>query len=207
MKKIKLIFSALIIACSISVNAGGIGGYCGTIDTDSLGDASIVGGFLTFDVVPLVDLYFSGGYVSEFDALEKTTSNGFLGELTRRYEVDDFCLVPLEAGLLVEVGLLDLIEIYGGAGFAYYVLPNFSLVSSDSSFETDVDISDLMGWWGKLGIAIGVPNLKVFAEAKYTSLDTHDIDIDVTTDYFSYKDTLEIDFSNVQLLVGARLEF
>lgn len=201
-------FCGLIVTClTVFAHAGSIGGYCGKIDTDTLGDASIVGGYTTLDIVPFVDLYFSGSYVSDFDAFETNVGSSFLGELTKRYEIDDFHLVPLEAGVLVEFGLLDLIEIYCGAGFSYYVLPSFSLQSTNSSFEKDVDISNLIGWWGKAGVAIGVPHLKVFAEAKYTSLDTHNIDIDVQTNSFSYKDTIEIDFSNVQLLVGARLEF
>ena len=205
--KFKSIFGIAIIASTISLNAGSIGAYCGTIDTESLGDASIVGGYTTFETLPFVKLYFGGSYVSKFDVIEKNVNNGLLGELTRHYKIDDFCLVPLEAGLLLELSLLDVLEVYGGAGFSYYVLPRFSLMGSNSSFEKDVEINNLLGWWGKIGIAIGVPHIKVFAEAKYTSLDTHNIDIDVKTDYFNYSDKIEIDFSNVQLLVGARLEF
>lgn len=205
--KIKLFCGLVLIMLTMATQAGSIGGYCGKIDTETLGDASVVGGFTTIDTIPFVDLYFSGAYVSEFDVFEKKVGSSFLGELTQRYEVDDFYLVPLEAGVLVEVGLLDILEVYCGAGFAYYVLPSFSLTSTNSSFEKDVDISNLIGWWGKVGVALGVPHLKVFAEAKYTSLDTHTIDIDVQSDGFTYKDSVEIDFSNVQLLVGARLEF
>lgn len=205
--KFKPIFCAMLVACSLALHAGSFGGYCGTIDTETLGDASVVGGYTTIDTVPFVNLYFGGSYVSKFDVIEEYKGNSFLGELTKRYEIDDFYLVPLEAGVIVEFGVLDLVEVYCGAGVAYYVLPSFTLSSTDSSFETDVDISNLTGWWGKIGVAAGVPNLKVFAEAKYTSLDKHNVDIDVKTDYFDYKDTIEIDFSNVQLLVGARLEF
>lgn len=205
--KIKKSLIVALISISAILNAGSLGGFCGVIDTDALGDASVVGGYTTFDVFPFVDLYFSGSYVSNFDVFEEKVKNSFLGELTQRYEVDDFYLAPLEAGILVEIGFIDILEVYCGAGFAYYILPSFTLSSTNSSFEKDVDISNLLGWWGKVGVAIGVPHLKVFAEAKYTSLDTHDINIDVTTNYFSYKDTIEIDFSNVQLLVGARLEF
>ena len=46
--KFKSIFGIVIIASTISLNAGSIGGYCGTIDTDTLGDASVVGGYTTF---------------------------------------------------------------------------------------------------------------------------------------------------------------
>lgn len=200
------LFVALVLLSTIS-QAGTIGGFCGTIDTDVLGDASIVGGYTTFDAMPFVDLFFSGSYVSEFDVFENKTKNSFLGELTQRYEVDDFYLVPLEAGVLVEIGLIDLLEVYCGAGFAYYILPSFTLSLNNNSIENDVDISNLLGWWGKIGVAVGVPHLKVFAEAKYTSLDAHNVDIDVATDFFVYKDTIEMDFSNFQLLVGARLEF
>lgn len=206
-KVIKKVLVSTFVFAGLFLQAGTIGGFGGAIDTDALGDASVVGAYTTFDALPFVDLYFSGSYVSEFDVFEKKVGSSFLGELTQRYEVDDFYLVPLEAGILVEIGLIDILEVYCGAGFAYYILPSFTLTSSNSSFEKDVDISNLLGWWGKIGVAVGVPHLKVFAEAKYTSLDTHDINIDVTTNYFSYKDTIEVDLSNVQFLVGARLEF
>lgn len=207
--KIKNIIVVILIIFSMTAQAITLGGYCGRIDTEALGEASVVGGSLAFDTIPFVDLYFGGAYVSSFDVFKESRP---LGKLIRycEYEVDDLYLVPLETGVLVEISLLDIIELYCGAGVVVYLHPNFSLSYSyeKEQLEKEVDISNMFGWWGKAGIAVGIPHLKIFAEAKYTSLDTHKVDIDIETAFLGdIHETVEIDMSNVQVLVGARLEF
>jgi len=62
-------------------------------------------------------------------------------------------LIPLEANALLDIGLF-----YGGAGAGYYLF--------------DSDLADETAWFGLAGVSVGTGGVGVFAEAKYTALET-----------------------------------
>jgi hypothetical protein len=75
----------------------------------------------------------------------------------------DTDLVPLEADVLVDVGIF-----YGGGGMGYYLIGS----------ETE----DTIGYFGVAGAGFSLMGLGVFGEAKYTSIDAEaggrDLDAD-----------------------------
>lgn len=69
---------------------------------------------------------------------------------------DSADVIPLEAMGVVSLGLF-----YGGVGVGYYMF----------DAET-VSLSDEVGWFGLVGVELGLGPVKVFADVKWTQVET-----------------------------------
>lgn len=198
----------LLVACmlaSTQVDAA-IGGFYGKMDTDALGKSdAYYGGMIDIDTVPMIKLRLGAGYAADFEKVDRLS---FLNNIDTaehlRFNLEDICIVPLEVGLLAKIDL-EFIGIYAGVGYAYYVIPEFS-VTSDRR-KTHCDLGDVSGYWGVLGAEIGIGGVCVFAEAKYTGLEKEKTDFNITYGNFTYNHKLELDLSNVAYVVGVRLKW
>ena len=219
----KRIAVAVAISCiGISAShAGSLGAYTGSMDSKLLGSGKIVGGILELDPLPLVSIQFRGGYASSFDKIDFGTINvdnlpeesrlptqQLLAnlDLASQFKLEDFCVIPLEVGLVGRFSILGFIGAYVGGGVGYYVVPGFTVVSKDG-FSVAKDIADISGWWGLIGVEAGLPNLCIFAEAKYTHIVKERLDIDIEYGGYNGVLTADIDLSGMAYVAGIRVKW
>lgn len=222
-KKTNLIAGAVALSFlgAFAAKADSLGAYVGTMDTQLLGAGDIVGGIFEFEPLPLVAIQFRGGYAGSFDQIDLGTvdydnlpqstqgaTSSILNFLNSSgsVELEDFCVIPLEIGLVGKLPLFGFLGVYAGGGVGYYVVPAFD-IASEGGFSASEDIDDISGYWGLVGIEAGFPSLCFFAEAKYTSIVEEDLDIEV--EYAGYTGTLtaDIDLSGMTYLAGVRLKW
>jgi len=214
------VFDIALLFSSFSAHAdNSLSVYWGTMNTQLFGRGSIVGGALEFSPVPVVSLQLRGGYANDFDRFninapstdgmsqyEKEISNLVFGSLENagRAQLKNFSVIPLEIGLSGRTGFLDFLGVYTAFGYGYYVVPEFT-VASRTGFEHAKKANNISGWWGLIGIEGGIPNLKLFAEVKYTRAVASDIEIEL--EYAGHKGILNanIDLSGFSYLAGVRL--
>lgn len=219
----KLIAAAIAISCiGISTShAGSLGAYMGSMDSKLLGSGEIVGGILELDPVPFVSIQLRGGYASTFDKIDFGTINldnlpessrlptqQMLAhlDLANQFELEDFCVIPLEIGLVGRFSFLGFVGAYVGGGVGYYVVPAFNVVS-ENGFSVSKDIADISGWWGLVGVEAGLPNLCIFAEAKYTNMIKKGLEIEVEQGGYSGTLTADIDLSGMTYIAGIRVKW
>lgn len=213
--------AAALVTMASAAKADSLGAYYGSMDTEMLGKGDIVGGVFEFDALPLISIQLRGGYADSFEELNDL--DGMINGLNASYpqlaylasyygvdryklEMEDFCIIPLEVGLVGRFTLLGTIGAYAGGGAGYYVIPAFDIISS-GGFSASQDIDNIVGYWGVVGIEAGPPSIAIFAEAKYTHIKEDDLEIEV--DYMGYKGKLsaDIDLSGVTYLVGLRFRW
>jgi len=223
MKKIIKMLAAITLFAwtATTANASSIGAYYGVMDTDLLGSGNIVGGILEMDILPFTSIQFRGGYADSFgkislrkiklDRLPADTrhvAETLLRDLDRsgRLELDDFCIVPLEIGVIGRLSMFGFAGIYGGAGLGYYIIPSFDVTSRGSS-SLSKSVDNPFGYWFLVGAEAGLPIFSLFAEVKYTHILKEDLKIDV--EYAGQTGTLtaDLNLSGVMFLVGARLKW
>ncbi len=218
-------FIAVAVALSFigasTASADSLGAYVGTMDTQLLGSGEIVGGIFEFEPLPFVAIQIRGGYANSFGKLDLgninydnlPSSTRWITEALLRnlnsageVELEDFCVIPLEIGLVGKLSLFGFAGVYAGGGVGYYVVPAFD-IASEGGFSTSENIDDISGYWGLVGVEAGLPNLCIFAEAKYTHIIEEDLDIDV--EYAGYSGTLtaDVDLSGMSFLAGVRLKW
>lgn len=223
MKKIikTLATTTLIAWAATTANASSIGVYYGVMDTDLLGSGDIVGGILEMDLLPFTSVQFRGGYADSFGKISlrkikldrlsddnRHIAERLLSDLDRsgRFEVDDFCIVPLEIGVVGRISMLGFIGIYAGTGVGYYIIPSFDITSKSSSSLSE-SVDNPFGYWFLVGAEAGLPVFSLFAEVKYTHILKEDLEIDV--EYAGQTGTLtaDLNLSGMMFLVGARLKW
>lgn len=203
-----------------NLRADSLGIYKGTMDTEMLGKGDIVGGIFEFSPLPLISIQLRAGYADAFEKLDFAatgletlyefypTAAAVMTEkgMDETLMVDDFCVIPLEIGLVGRVPFAGIFGVYLGGGWGYYVIPAFD-IASEGGFSASEDIDDIAGYWGLVGVEAGLPNLCVFAEAKYTHIVEEDYEIDI--EYHGYEGTVtaDIDLSGMTLLAGLRLKW
>lgn len=212
---------SMITWAATSIHASSIGAYYGVMDTDLLGSGNIVGGILEIDLLPFTSLQFRGGYADSFgkislrkiklDRLPDDTrhvAETLLRDLDRSgyFKLDDFCIVPLELGVIGRLSMFEFIGVYAGAGLGYYIIPSFDVTSKGSS-SLSKSVDNPFGYWFLVGAEAGLPIFSLFAEVKYTHILKEDLKIDV--EYAGQTGTLtaDINLSGVMFLVGARLKW
>lgn len=212
---------AAFAAMASAARADSLGAYYGIMDTELLGKGDIVGGVFEFDAMPLVSIQLRGAYADSFEELDDL--GGMIKSLNAEYpqlaqlassyglnshdlEIDDFCIIPLEAGIVAKFSLLGTIGVYAGGGAGYYVVPAFDIISS-GGFSASQDIDNIVGYWGLVGVEAGPPGISLFAEAKYTHIKDGGLEMEI--DYLGYKGTLtaDINLSGFTYLVGLRLKW
>lgn len=214
--------AAIAFFATTDAKADSLGAFTGIMQTDVLGDGDIVGGMFEFDILPQVSIQFRGAYADSFEELDD--ASGMINELSAvipdleywaayynmdpaSVELEDFCIIPLELGLIARIPLpANPVTFYAGGGVGYYVIPGFDVIAS-GGFSAEQDIDNIFGYWGVLGVEAGIPNLCVFAEAKYTDITEDSLDFDV--DFLGYKGTLtaDVDLSGMTYLLGVRLKW
>jgi hypothetical protein len=224
MKTIQKTFLAIIAAAALapmSARASALSAYWGSMDTELFGKGDLVGGSLEFSPVPFMSIQLRGGYADGFDEFniktppiagmsseEARISNLVFSQLDKasRMELKDFSIVPLEIGLIGRISMLGFFGVYGGGGYGYYVVPAFE-VSNGSNSDYRKSLDDISGYWGLVGVEAGLPNLKLFAEAKFSKIKADDVEIEL--EYAGYKGNIvaDIDLSGVTYLVGVRLQW
>lgn len=223
MKRMIQALALITTAASLitTTHAGSVGAYFGKMDTDLMGEGKIVGGFLEFDVLPLTSLQFRAGYADAFKKIalgrinmsnlsdqDRRIAENLFTEINRtdRFQLDDFCIIPLEVGLVGRLSFLGFFGIYGGAGVGYYVIPAFDIIA-EGGFSASENIDDLTGYWLLAGVEAGLPVVSVFAEVKYTRILKDDLEIEI--EYFGHKGTLtaDINLSGFMALIGARIKW
>lgn len=226
MKILSVITATAIAATAMftttDAKANTLGAFKGIMQTEMLGDGDIVGGMFEFEILPQVSIQFRGAYADSFEELDDVS--GMIDELSTvipdlnywasyynldaySVELENFCIVPLELGLIARVPLpANPVTFYAGGGVGYYVIPAFDVIAS-GGFSAEEDIDNIFGYWGLVGVEAGIPNLCVFAEAKYTDIAEESLEFDV--DMLGYKGTLsaDIDLSGMTYLVGVRLKW
>ncbi len=222
-KLTKRIVVAIALSCIgiTTAHAGSLGAYMGSMDSKLLGSGEIVGGILELDPVPFVSIQLRGAYADSFDKIDlgrinldnlpessRLPTQQMLAQLdlASQFELEDFCIIPLEIGLIGRFSFLGFVGAYVGGGVGYYVVPAFDVVSKDG-FSVSKDIADISGWWGLIGVEAGIPNLCLFAEAKYTHIVKKDLEIEI--DYGGYNGVLtaDLDLSGMMYLLGVRVKW
>lgn len=223
-KKIPALFAEAIALLFLGIttsHAGSFGAYMGSMDSKLLGLGEIVGGILELDPVPFVSIQLRGGYASSFDKIDLGTINldnlpedsqlftqQMLAQLdlANQFELEDFCIIPLEIGLIGRMPILGFFSAYIGGGVGYYIVPAFNVVSKDG-FSVSENIADISGLWGLIGIEAGLPNLCVFAEMKYTQMVKEDLEIQVEYGGYNGILTADLDLSGMTYLAGIRVKW
>ena len=205
----------------MAAHADALSVYWGTMDTELLGKGDLVGGSFEFAPLPFVSLQLRGGYADGFDEFNiKAPSSAGLsaeaafvndqvfGQLSKagKLELKDFSVVPIEIGLIGRVSLFGFFGVYAGAGYGYYIIPALEIGES-SGFEFSKDIKDISGYWGLVGVEVGIPSLKAFAEVKYSKIVADNIELEM--EYAGYSGNLvaDIDLSGITCMIGVRLQW
>lgn len=207
MKKIHATVAAFAASLALPAFAGfSIGGFGGIMDTEMLGEGTCYGFQIEAGVEP-VSFLLRGTYAEDFDEdyfdvigfdrIIGRDSNG-----RHHYDLDDFCLVPIEAGILLRLpeDIIPLFGIYGGAGVGYYYIPEIDIYSHHHRISTTDAVDDLVGFWACAGVELDLSPLHIFAEAKYV-----DASDDVGIGWDNYHVKQEIDLSGWTCLIGARV--
>ena len=212
---------AMLASAPMASHADALSAYWGTMDTELLGKGDLVGGSFEFAPFPFVSIQLRGGYADGFEEFNiKAPSNEGLpaeqafvndqvfGQLGNagRLELKDFSVVPLEIGLIGRVSLFGFFGVYAGAGYGYYIIPALE-VGDSSGFKFSEDIKDISGYWGLIGVEVGIPSLKAFAEVKYSKIVADNIELEL--EYAGYKGNLtaDIDLSGLTCMIGVRLQW
>ena len=202
--KKSILLAATTVLLTASSYADSLGGFVGTMNTKNLGTGSAVGAIFRLDIAPLVSLELRGAYVDEFDAIgnmETALSELHLGDL----KLDDFCVVPLEIGPVVQISVLDMLGFYVGGGYGYYYIPAFDLMS-ENGYSAEESSGSVNGWWAVAGVEAGLPNISLFAEVKYTHIvDTLETNFEFGG--YGFNVHTDLDLSGLSALVGIRLKW
>lgn len=202
--------AAAIAAFASTACAGfSIGAFGGKMDTEMLGKGTVFGAQIEAGVEP-VSFILRGSYADDFDELDfsgREFANvrrlaHLAGVDLSKAELDEFCIVPIEAGLLLRLpeGILPLVGLYGGGGVGYYYIPAIDIVSNHRRIDETDPVDDLIGYWFCAGAELDLSPLHIFAEAKYV----HACD-DVDVGWGGHTIKQEIDLTGLTFLIGARI--
>ncbi len=150
---------------------------------------------LTGDLVEWLSLEVRGSYLGAFKPDDD-----------KKY-LEDMKLVPVEADLVFNIPLGDVLKLYAGAGGGYYILPKYTAKTGyGKELDPDLDPQDTWGFFGLGGISIKISqSLSLFGEAKYTALKIKEMKIDGEKVDLSSDNVLglsEIDLSGVGANAG-----
>ena len=108
MRKVLAVLSAFALATGVAA-ASGIGIYGSYWDAGDL-DAGYGGGAkIKVDLGDMVALEFRGTYLPTFDPEEAADA--------------DVKVIPVEADIVLQFPVADMLTVYGGGGVGYYVIP------------------------------------------------------------------------------------
>jgi hypothetical protein len=150
MKKIWIAVTAIVLGCAMTASANFGWGLYGSAWSTADGDDVFGPGFrLTLEMVPAIQL-----------ELRASSMNGLTVEKgSSEYDLD---LVPIEAGLALNLPLNDKVKFMLGGG------PTYTFVDADEA----LDVSDEIGAYFSAGFELAVGNgAALFAEARYNFLD------------------------------------
>ena len=210
-KQSSAIAAAAAIAAFASTACAGfsIGAFGGKMDTELLGKGTIYGAQIEAGVEP-ISFILRGSYADDFDELDFSRKEfadiRSLAHLSgidlSKVRLDDFCIVPIEVGMLLRLpeGILPLVGLYGGGGVGYYYVPAIDMVANNRRIDETDPIDDLVGFWLCAGAELDLSPLHIFAEAKY--VDACD-DVDVGWGGHTIKH--EIDLTGWTYMIGARI--
>jgi opacity protein-like surface antigen len=168
MKKVLAVLAVVGLA-SVSASAGGFGVFGAYMDTDDAGAG--IGGGIKFksDISESLAFELRGSYIANFDP-----------DVDVELVYDDLVVIPVEADLLLTVPLGDQVQIYGGGGGGYYVLPEYEVnIAVPGSDQPDLDWDDVFGYFGVAGIQIKLSDtLSLFGEAQYRVIEIDKAEVD-----------------------------
>ncbi len=199
MKAINAIAAALAASVALPAFAGfSIGGFGGVMDTELLGEGTYYGGQIEAGVEP-ISFIIRGGVADDFDEFFYDKI-GYKGP--NHYDLDEFCILPLEAGVLLRLpeGILPLIGIYGGGGVGYYYIPAIDIYSHHHRISETDPVDDLVGYWACAGVELDLSPVHVFAEAKYVDA-CDEVGVGWDDHHFTY----EIDLTGWTCILGVRI--
>jgi hypothetical protein len=150
MKKILIALTAVMLGCAMTASANFGWGLYGSAWSTADGDDVFGPGFrLTMEMVPAIQL-----------ELRASSMNGLT--ITQGSNEFDVNLIPLEAGLAVNLPLNEKVKFMLGGG------PTYTFVDAD----TGIDVSDEIGAYFSAGFELTISGgAALFAEARYNYLD------------------------------------
>lgn len=159
MKKLAMAIVAIGLLCT-AARGNGLGLFGSYWDPDD-GDDTFGGGVRLRGGVDLFYLEVRGTYYDDV-----TDDHG-------PFDID-LQVIPVDAGVGLQVDVLEEVELYGGGGATYYFL------DPDRG-----DMDDEVGWYLEAGVELAVaPHVAVFAEAVWRSVEgtvqDGDVDLDRT---------------------------
>ena len=164
MRKITLLAGLVFLVASCALAGSGLGlfgSYWSPDDTD----AGIGYGVkLKAAVADNLCLEIRGTYFPSIDIDE----DGGDGELE---------VIPVEAGLVMDIPLSDVMTLTAVGGAGYYIMPEVEVEILGQ--DVDMDLDDEFGFYAVAGIEIALSEqLALFAEAKYTWLEVDEGEVD-----------------------------
>ena len=181
MKKMLVTCMAFALCAGAAFASGGVGVFGSYLDSDDLGPG--YGGGIKFkaDLAEYFALDLRASCLTQFDDWD--------GD-------DDLFVIPLEAGLLLNLPLGNDIPIslYGGGGGGYAIIPE----------ADDVDLDDSFCFYGMGGVELGLgEGASLFVEAQYRILEVEGAEEDgVDVDFDE-----NLEFTGLSLNAGLMLRF
>ena len=143
MKRILACLTVVLIAGTVSAQAGSFGVFGSYWDSDEADTAAGAGVLLGFNFATRLTLEFRGTYFDDFEADEFATTF-------------DVSVIPIDAGLRIDILQDKVVNPYIGGGVTYYLL------------DTDLgEIDDEGGYYGLFGLDFGSEHVRFFVEGMY----------------------------------------
>lgn len=162
MKRVLSCLAIVLLAGTVSAQAGSFGVFGSYWDSDEADTAAGAGVLLGFNFASRLTLEFRGTYFEDFSA----------DEFASQFDVS---VIPIDAGLRIDILKDKVVNPYIGAGVTYYLL------------DTDLgEIDDEFGYYGQFGLDFGGENVRFFVEGLYRQAEGtvedsgNDADIDFT---------------------------
>ena len=143
MKRILTCLAVVLLAGTVSAQAGTFGVFGSYWDSDEADTAAGVGAVVGFNFASRITLEFRGTYFEDFTADEFATTF-------------DVSVIPIDAGIHFDILPDKTVNPYVGGGVTYYLL------------DTDLgEIDDEAGYYVEAGLDFGGENIRFFVEALY----------------------------------------
>ena len=143
MKRILTCLAVVLLAGTVSAQAGTFGVFGSYWDSDEADSAMGVGALVGFEFADFMTLEFRGTYFEDFTADEFASTF-------------DMSVIPLDAGLRFDILKDKRVNPYLGIGGTYYLL------------DTDLgEVDDEFGYYGLVGLDFGFDTFRFFVEAMY----------------------------------------
>ena len=143
MKRILPCLAIVLLAGTVSAQAGSFGVFGSYWESDEADSAAGVGALFGFEFAKAMTLEFRGTYFEDF------TADEFASEF-------DITVLPFDWGLRFDFMKDRKVNPYIGVGGTYYFL------------ESDLgEVDDELGFYGQLGLDFGFENFRFFIEGMY----------------------------------------